>query len=111
MIGNTAGLRLTLTSHGGSDVPHLVSVHLVPRNDRIPGGGKSEKKHSFQSNKHQAQLGIKNLIHAIYLIQKGNASMVVTAGSPTIVINVRDHIRAVSTRNRYYIPPNLKLCP
>ena len=33
----------------GSDVPHLVSVHLVPRNDRIPGGGKSEKKDSFQS--------------------------------------------------------------
>ena len=23
----------------GSDVPHLVSVHLVRRNDRIPGGG------------------------------------------------------------------------
>jgi hypothetical protein len=33
----------------GSDVPHLVSVHLVPRNDRIPGGGNSEKKDSFQS--------------------------------------------------------------
>ena len=60
----------------GSDVPHLVSVHLFPRNDRIPVVASQRKKIHFNQNKHQAQLGIKNLTHAICLKQKAHVMQV-----------------------------------